>query len=205
MASIDDLLAQIPIDSIAERLGVDNDTARNAVQTAVPTLLGGLQANAADEKGEAALINALSGHGELLDGGVDVKDVDTSEGAKIVDNVFGENKNDVVHALGATGGGSAGSDLMAKLMPILAPIVLAYVAKQMAGNSGVAAQQPNQQQAQQSSGGGLGDLLGGLLGGNKGGGGSSGGLGGVLGGLLGGNAGGALGNVLGGLLGGGKK
>lgn len=196
MASLDELLAQIPIGQIASRLGVDEDTARSAVTRALPTLVGGLEANAQDPAGAASLETALQQHSSsgLLDGGVDIDQVDEADGAKIVSNVFGDKKTDVASALGGISGG-ADSGLVAKVLPILAPIVLAYLAKKFTGTQA------------QSSGGGLGDLLGSVLGG--GGSGGAGGLGGVLGGILGGGgsggASGGLGDLLGGLLGGGKK
>ncbi|MEU4646376.1 DUF937 domain-containing protein [Nocardia fluminea] len=192
MTSFDDLLSQVPIAQIADQLGVDQATATTAVQAALPTLLGGLQVNAAEPQGAASLLGALDNHGGLVEGegAVDLEQVDVGDGEKIVDNVFGDEKNTVISALGA-GGGTGGNDLIGKLLPILAPIVLAYLAKQLTGG-GAAPQQT------QTSGGGLGDLLGGLLGGSS----NSGGLGGVIGEALSKNAGGALGSVLGGLLGG---
>ena len=201
MASIEDLLSQVPVEQIASELGVDTATASTAVRAAVPTLLGGLQANAQDSGGAASLLNALSSHGDLLDGGVDVNQVDTKDGAKIVNNVFGGQTDQVVSTLGNVGGVS--NDLIKQLLPILAPIVLAYVAKQVGGSLGTNAGTAAPQQQQSAAGGGLGDILGGLLGGAAGG--SAGGLGNVLGGLLGGSSGGALGSVLGGLLGGGRR
>ncbi|GAA5098949.1 DUF937 domain-containing protein [Nocardia iowensis] len=195
MTSFDDLLSQVPIAQIAAKLGVDENTATTAVQAALPTLLGGLQANATKPEGAASLVGALDNHGDLVEGegAVDIDKVDVADGSKIVENVFGDEKNTVISALGATDG-TGGSDLIAKLMPILAPIVLAYLAKQMTGGSGNTATQPQQQ----SDGGALGDLLGGLLGGSS----KSGGIGGAIGEALAKNAGGALGNVLGGLFGG---
>ncbi|MEU4412132.1 DUF937 domain-containing protein [Nocardia salmonicida] len=195
MTSFDELLSQVPIAQIADQLGVDQATATTAVQAALPTLLGGLQVNAAEPQGAASLLGALDNHGGLVegDGAVDLGQVDVGDGEKIVDNVFGDEKNTVISALGA-GGGTGGNDLIGKLLPILAPIVLAYLAKQLTGG-GAAAPAPQQTQA---SGGGLGDLLGGLLGGSS----NSGGLGGMIGDALSKNAGGALGSVLGGLLGG---
>ncbi|SEC43524.1 DUF937 domain-containing protein [Rhodococcus koreensis] len=201
MASIDDLLSQIPINQIARQLGVDEATAETAVKSALPTLVGGLGANAEDPDGAASLQSALHDHRgtTLLDGGIDIDQVDTDDGDKIVSNIFGGERDQVASTLGGVGGGSGvGSDLMKQLLPILAPIVLAYIAKQVTGGGSAPQAQP--QDAGQA-GGGLGDVLGGLLGG----GGGSGGLGGVLGGLLGKGAGGGLGDMLGGLLGGGKK
>lgn len=197
MTSFDELLSNVPIGQIAQKLGVDEATATSAVQAALPTLLGGLQANATQPEGAASLVGALGKHdGELVAGAgaVDIEQVDVADGAKIVDNVFGAEKNTVISALGATEG-TGGNDLVAKLLPILAPIVLAYLAKQMGGGGGGAAPQAP---APSSGGGGIGDILGGLLGGS----GNSGGIGGAIGEALAKNAGGAIGNVLGGLLGG---
>jgi hypothetical protein len=195
MTSFDDLLSQVPIAQIADQLGVDQATATTAVQAALPTLLGGLQVNANEPQGAASLLGALDDHGGLVEGegAVDLGQVDVGDGEKIVDNVFGSEKNTVISALGGTGG-TGGNDLIGKLLPILAPIVLAYLAKQMTGG-GAAAPAPQQQP---TGGGGLGDLLGGLLGGS----GNAGGLGGVIGDALAKNAGGGLGSILGGLLGG---
>lgn len=194
MTSFDDLLSQVPIGQIAAKLGVDESTATNAVKAALPTLLGGLQANATQPDGAASLVGALDNHGGLVEGEgqVDIDKVDVADGSKIVENVFGQEKNTVISTLGATEG-TGGNDLIAKLMPILAPIVLAYLAKQMTGGGGNAAPQ-----TQPAGNGGIGDILGGLLGGSS----KSGGIGGAIGEALAKNAGGALGNVLGGLFGG---
>ncbi|MGW6692712.1 DUF937 domain-containing protein [Rhodococcus sp. NPDC054953] len=200
MASLDELLAQIPIADIAAKLGVDEATATAAVKSAVPTLLGGLEANAQDASGAASLEAALAQHqsSSLLDGGVDLAQVDEADGEKIVGHVFGDNANQVASTLGGLDGAS-GSSLMTKLLPLLAPLVLTFVAKQFGGGGA-----GGTQAASAAPGGGLGDLLGGLLGG---GGKSGGGLGDVLGGLLGGGgkSGGGLGDLLGGLLGGGRR
>ncbi|MGX7728086.1 DUF937 domain-containing protein [Rhodococcus sp. 2H158] len=191
MPSLDDLLSRIPVDQIARRLDVDEQTAATAVRAALPTLVGGLEANTRNPDGASSLLSALDQHrnSALLDGGVDVTDVDTADGDRIVANVFGDNKDRVVQTLGRADG-AGGNDLVARLLPILAPIVLTYLAEQVGRNSG--------------GQGGLGDLLGGLLRSATNGTGSGGGLGDVLGSVLGGNGGG-LGELLGGLLGGGKR
>jgi hypothetical protein len=172
MPQLYDLLSRIPMASIARRLGVDEATARQAVEAAVPTLLGGMRANADHPAGAASLTNALADHGQLLDREVDMDRVDTAEGDKTVHNVFGDNTDQVAHTLGAAPetGAKVNENLIAKVMPMLAPIVLAYLAKQMGRKMGG------------GQAGGLGDVLGGLLGR----GGQRGGLGGLLGGLLGG-------------------
>jgi len=200
MASIDQLMQQLPIADIAAKLGVDEATASQAVDQALPALLGGLKANAEDPAGEASIARAVQEHDPtLLDGGVNLNDVDENDGDKIVGHVFGAKKQDVVAALGKTQG-PGGSDLIQKLLPILAPIVLSYLAKQFGGGSGTGG-------ARQSDGG-LGGALGDILGGGGGGGGGA--IGDLLGGLLGGGGagkgkGGDIGDLLGGLLGGGRR
>ncbi|MGX1809867.1 DUF937 domain-containing protein [Nocardia sp. NPDC055321] len=204
MTSFDDLLSNVPVAQIASKLGVDEATATTAINAAVPVLLGGFQAQAGNPdvglnlEGEVANQPAT-----LLDGGVDIDQVDVDNGSQIVDQTFGAEKNTVISALGGVGGGN-GQDLMAKLLPMLAPIVLAYLSKKMLGG-GAAGGAPATETAAAGGGAGpLGDILGSLLGGATGGKGGAGGLGDILGKAVGQNAGSVLGNVLGGLLGGKK-
>ncbi len=208
MAGYDDIIADLPIGDIAAKLGVDEATARKAVDDALPALLAGMGANATDPAGAASLERAVVHHDpKLVEGGVNLADVDEDDGRKIVKNVFGTNTDQVVTALDTKDGGGGGN-LIGKLLPILAPIVMAWLAKQFTKKQEPAASGEDGAGA----GGGIGDILGGLLGGGGGAGGaggSGGGLGDVLGGLLGGGgsggSGGGLGDLLGGLLGGGKR
>jgi hypothetical protein len=178
-----DLLSQIPMNQLAQQLGVDEQTAEQATRQALPALLGGMQANALDPAGAASLSQALGQHDDnLLDGGVDFGQVDTDDGDKIVSNVFGDNREQVVNQLGGFGGGGGGgSSLIAKLLPMLAPIVMSYLAKQFSQRGGGSTTTAS---ATGGSAGGLEDLLGGLLGGGQSG--AGGGIGDLLGGLLGG-------------------
>lgn len=168
MATIDDLLAQIPMDQLARQLGVAPDEAEGLTRQALPALLGGMEANARERRGETSLSEAVGQHqDDLLDGGVDLDRVDTDDGQKIVRHVFGDNHDEVISRLG--GGGKEST--MSSLLPLLAPIVMSFLAKKAGGGSGAG-----------STGGGIGDLLGGLLGGGSGG----GGIDDLVGGLLGG-------------------
>ena len=216
MAALDDIKSDLPIGDIARRLGVDEATARRAVDDALPTLLAGMGANAADPAGAASLERAVTKHDpKLVEGGVNLADVDEEDGRKIVRNVFGGNTDQVVKALDSKEGGGMGP-IIQQLLPILAPIVMAWLAKQFTKKQGSTDAAAPADSASGGSGGGIGDVLGGLLGGGSssgsGAGGTGGGLGDLLGGLLGGGgssggsgSGGGLGDVLGGLLGGGKR
>lgn len=176
MAGLDDILKMIPIDQLASKLGVDPDTAAQAVEQGGGAILTGLQENAQSPDGAAALQKALGQHQGLGDS-VDVDAVDTEDGEKILKHVFGEKEQAVKQTL-TEAPQTAGIDF-GKLLPMLAPIVMGLLAKK---------QQPAGETQAQESSGGIGDLIGGLLG--DGGGQQQGGgldIGGLLGGLFGGN------------------
>jgi hypothetical protein len=181
MSAVDEIISQIPLSQLASQLGTDEQTAGAAVQQAIPALLGGMQANAQDPAGAASLAGALGNHSAgLIDGGVDLNQVDAGDGSKIVQNIFGGQSDQVAQTLGGSLGGNR-SELMQKLLPILAPIVMSYLVKRLGGGAAAGG-------AAGGAGGGLlGSILGGVLGGgDSAGGGSAGGIGDLLGGLLGG-------------------
>lgn len=179
MAGLDDILKVLPIEQIAARLGVDPETASQAIQQGGGAILSGLQQNAATAEGASALQSALGKHAGLGDH-VDLDQVDTADGGKILRHVFGGREQDVAKAL-TDEPKTAGIDFGA-LLPMLAPVIMGLIAKK-------APQTPGSQTpaaAEGNAGGGLGDVLGGLLGGgNRSAGGVD--LGGLLGGLFGGS------------------
>lgn len=189
MTDLREILEQIPVDQVAGLLGTDRESARAAIEAAVPTLLAGMQSNAQAPGGAASLESALAQHQDgLAEGGVDAAQVDTADGEKIVSHVFGGQQDQVAHQLAGTANlGGVGSDLVRKLLPILAPIVMSYLANKILGGRNA--------QAGGGAGGGaaggpggidLGSILGGILGGSQGGAGAQGGgLGDILGGILG--------------------
>jgi len=194
MPAVDDILSQLDIDQLAGQVGADPADVEQAARVALPALLGGLQANAADPAGSASLQEALGQHDPtLVEGGVDVEQVDQADGARIASHIFGDNQDQVVHQLGGVGGG-ASRTIISKLIPILAPIVLSWLAKQVLGGSGQAAGGAPAG-AGQAPGGGLGDVLGQVLGGAT--------KGTQVGGAV--DTGSIISDVLGGLLGGGRR
>ena len=183
MSDFDGLLDLIPVGDIAKQLGVSEDVAEAAVKQAIPAIIGGMAANAKDAGGAKSLEKALSKHATSSSGKkVSVKEIDTADGEKIVNNVFGSKKNDVVAAVADTSKGDVTKELIAKLLPIIAPIVIAFVAQQFLGQKAETPAPKAEEKETTSSSGGIGDLLGGLLGSSQG----QEIIGGVLGGLLGG-------------------
>ncbi|MDE8670050.1 DUF937 domain-containing protein [Pseudarthrobacter sp. H3Y2-7] len=192
MTEIQELLNQIDVNQVASVLGTDPASAQTAVEAALPTLLAGMHHNAQAPDGAASLQSALGQHQDgLLDGGVDVSQVDASDGEKIVGHVFGGQQDQVAAQLAGTAGlGGVGGDLIRKALPILAPIVMSYLAKKIfgQGGSGQAAQTGGTGAGGGQAGGiDLGGILGGILGAGAGAGGSAGaGQGSVLDSVLGG-------------------
>jgi hypothetical protein len=187
MSGLEDLLSQIPTSDIASKIGVDEAEVNTAVKLLVPVLVGGLHENAQDPEHAGKIESAADSHAGLLDGGVNLDQVDQNEGLQAVARIFGG--NDVTQVANAlAGGGGGNSALLKQLLPILAPIVLAYVGKQLGQKSA-----PAKEEA--ASGGALNDVLGSILGGMAGGNKS---LGTVLGNALGSKAGDILGGLLGG-------
>ncbi|MBO9523305.1 MAG: DUF937 domain-containing protein [Nocardioidaceae bacterium] len=169
-----DILAGLPLDDLAARLGADPASVRSAAEAAIPALLGGLHANAQDSAGADSIAEALTQHEGQ-------RDPDPADGAKIAGHIFGDSQDQVVQQLGGVQGVSG--DLVKKLIPLLAPLVLAYLAKQVGGRAGSGSAGDNAgggvvgsileevlKGASQGSGGGqgagsiIGDVLGGLLG-----------------------------------------
>lgn len=206
MSQLDSLMSQIPLDQLASALGVDRAQVEEATRSALPALVGGMQANASDPAGARSLAGALGDHASTAVPSVEA--VDTDDGQKIVRNIFGGSTDNVVSTLG---GNAGGSDLMSRLLPMLAPIVMSLIARQLVsggGLGGILGGGASKPAGGTTAGGGFG---GGGMGPGGAGAGASPGLGGLtdmLGSILGGGSGGLddlLGGVLGGMLGGGKR
>ncbi len=200
-----DLLQKLPVDSLAQQLGVSTHEVEDAIAVGAPALLGGLTANAkSSPDGAASLFQALiEDHpGDLLDADDPLGQADFNEGDKIVHHIFGSKTDEVTARLGAADSNRAQPSLFSKILPMIAPFVMAWLSKKMGGavKGG---------EADGGLGGVLGDLLGGGGGATEPSSGGSGGIGDLLGGLLGGgggsgsgSSGGGIGDLLGGLLGG---
>lgn len=180
MSSLDEIFQTLPLGQIAQQVGADESDVQQAAAAVLPALLGGLQANAQDPAGAASIEQALQQHDpSLVDGGVDLSQIDTQDGEAIAQHIFGQNQNEVVNRLGGLGGSGVNSGLVQKLIPILAPIVMSYLAKQVFGGTSYGQQQDN-------GGGALGSILGSILGGGQQQQASGGGIGDILGQVLGG-------------------
>ncbi len=205
MTAVDDILAALPVEQVAQQTGSSPDEVRTTAAAVLPALLGGLQANAGDDSGAGSLLQALGQHDpDLLAGGADLGQIDEHDGQVIASHIFGDQQDEVANRLGGlpgVGGSGAGGALVNKLIPILAPMVLSWLANKVlkGGASGGSTG---------GSGGGLGDVIGDVLGGRSSGSSGSGGSASRPGGSSSGAPGGLqdmLRDVLGGAAGGGSS
>ena len=178
-------LGDAQIQQIATQLGTDPDSARNAIEHALPLIVGGMANQASTSAGADSLHNALSDHagssvseilGGLLGGGAGggglggilgggsnagAGSFGSGIGGAILGHIFGANASAANQGLGQATG--LGSQNAGQLLAILAPIVMSVLANHVQqqglspGGLGGALGQQGQQIQQQ------GGLAGGLL------------------------------------------
>ncbi|QBB71876.1 DUF937 domain-containing protein [Pseudolysobacter antarcticus] len=180
---IDNVMGQLDqqhIDAIASQLGTDPDQARNAIEHALPLIVGGLSQNASTPQGAQDLHDALGAHagtdlgsllGGLLGGGGGAGSNMGAMGGAILSHIFGNNQSNAAQGLGqATGLGTQNSG---QLMAILAPLVLSALSNMSQRHgldpNGVGGVLSQDVQRTQQSGGGISDMLTSVLGSQNGG------------------------------------
>ncbi|MFI6594720.1 DUF937 domain-containing protein [Nonomuraea sp. NPDC050536] len=167
MSLNDELLAQLGdsgIQEIAGLLGTDTATARQVVEAASGTIVGGMARNADNLDGAQALRTALDDHVDTDPFTGDVASLER-DGQSILEHVFGGEGTEEA-ATGLSQFSGVNSNAIMKLLPLLAPMVMSLLANrasQQNMDAGAVADDLNQEQSAMP--GGLEDLLGGLLGG----------------------------------------
>lgn len=163
MFSLQDLLGEQKggeaLTQISQQVGADPSAVSSVVQTALPSILGGIANNAATQQGAESLNNALEQDhdGGLLDnigslGGMIFGGESApreADAGGILGHVLGGSQGQVVQQASQQSGLQSGQ--VAQIMMMLAPIVMAYLGRQ--------------KREQGVDAGGLGGLLGGILGG----------------------------------------
>ena len=152
--------------AIAGQLGISQDKAPGAVQTALSVLTGAVAKNAAKPKGAAALDRALAKDhdGSILDkAGEFLGNPAAGPGAAILGHVLGKKQPTVAAAIGQETGLS--KEQSGSLLATLAPLLMGALGKakqeqglDASGLSGMLAGEAKQ--IQQGASGGLGSLLG---------------------------------------------
>ena len=162
---------------LSQQIGADEATTSQAVQAALPMLLGGLARNAANPAGAAALGSALDEHrGGVMEnlGGL-LGNAEGGSGAGILGHIFGQKRATVESGVGQATG--LKQPQVGKLLMVLAPIVMAALARRQQAHQEQQVPVPGSttpsspsalpdivhqeaQEAQQRAPGGLGGLIG---------------------------------------------
>ena len=134
------------IQQISQQLGVDQSAAQNAVQAAVPMMVGSMASTANQPSGASTIQSLLGSHGGLLDniggmlgsagaGGLlgslgGVIGTPADGGGGLLGKILGQHENTVQQGVQQASG--LNSDQTKKLLMILGPIVLAALARRHA-------------------------------------------------------------------------
>ncbi len=177
---VDTVMANLGTDqvaAIAARLGTDPAQVQNAIEHALPLIVGGMAQNASTAQGAGALHDALGEHA-----GFNIQDVLSGMlsgtpgggggvGGAILGHIFGGNQAAANQGLGQVSG--LGQQNAGQLMAILAPIVMSALANHAQGQGlspgglgGMLAQESQQIQQQGGMAGGLLSAVLGHSGGN---------------------------------------
>ena len=151
MSLIDTIQQQLgpeQIQQISQHLGVDPATVTNAIQAALPMIVGGMAHTAQQPGGAAAIQGAADAHagGGILGnlGGLGgMLSAATGGGGGLLGSILGQHTDTVQNGVQTASGLDPAKVKM--LLMILAPIVMAAIAKHAA--------------AQPSTGGGIGGML----------------------------------------------
>ena len=163
------------LQQVSQTLGVDSTQAGQAIQSALPLLMGAMGNNARTPQGAQSLLNALqrdhlAGSAPGGGGGFDIGGLlgavlggsggKATNGAGILGHVFGGQSPQAAQLLGQKTGLDSGKS--GQLLALLAPIVMSFLAQRFAqqGNANQLGQALGQEaQASGMAGGGLGALF----------------------------------------------
>lgn len=164
------------LQAMARQLGINPAQAQDAVEKAVPLMLGGMARNATAPDGASALHGALQrDHANVEPAGLlnsILGSGGSQEGLGIIGHIFGQQRDTAAQGLGESSG--IGAPAATQLMGMLAPLLMAVMGN-MTRSQGLDAGRLGQELGNQPAvrGGMAGGLLEALLG--RGGGGDGGG------------------------------
>lgn len=143
MSSILDIVQQHlgpqELEQISQQLGTDTGTAQQAINAALPALVGGLASNAQQPGGAEGIQQMLGSHGGILGSLGSILGGGGAADGGILGQVLGQHQPAVQDGVQQASG--LGSDQTRKLLMMLAPIVMAALAKR-AMNHGTAHENP---------------------------------------------------------------
>ena len=160
MSSVIDLVQQHlgpqEIAQIGQQLGTDPAATKQAIDAALPGLVGGMASTAQQPKGAGELHTLMGSHSGVL-GNLGSIISAGGAGGGVLGSILGQHQPSVEQGVQQASG--LGSDKAKKLLMILAPIVLSALARRSMGAGGAAPAQPDAAGSPAGAGGGLGDIL----------------------------------------------
>jgi len=147
------LLSGETVSAASSAAGAKEDTTAAVLQAALPYLMHGLTEQAKDEDKSDKVAQALSTHAQndTSDLTSFLSNVDTEDGAKILNHLFGATDTDAAQKIAKKSGVSVGQ--ATSILSVVAPLLMSLVGQHT----------QQQQQQQTSSGAGLAGVLGSLL------------------------------------------
>lgn len=111
-------------EQVSKETGISATDAAAVMQDVLPMLLKGMQGQATNKSTQQSFLEALSAHGEKDTSDITgfIKNVDTDDGAKIVNHLLGDQKEEV--AAKAKKKSGIDTKTVLKIMAILAPILM---------------------------------------------------------------------------------
>ena len=155
------------VNEISKKFNIDTNKVSSVITSALPTLIGAMQKNASTESGAAALAKALGDHAGNANSMIsNLKNVDLTDGSKILGKILGGNASSIFDKIGKQTGTTSGqvSNILSSIAPALMNMLGKLKGNNNTGNDGLGALLGSVLGGGSSSnaGGGLGSILGGL-------------------------------------------
>lgn len=155
------------VNEISKKFNIDTNKVSSVIKNALPTLIGAMQKNASTEGGAAALAKALGDHAGNANSMIsNLKNVDLTDGSKILGKILGNNATSIFEGIGKQTGttGLQVNNILSSIAPALMNMLGKLKGNNNTGNDALGALLGSVLGggASSNAGGGLGNILGGL-------------------------------------------
>lgn len=117
------------VDKLAGQFGLDKRQVENVIRKGLPTITKQIGKNTLDQEGSDKFSDALKDHRDRdVEGMINDSDkINTTEGGKILDHIFGKKKADVEDEISKEE--DVSKEKVSSILKIIAPIVMVILAK----------------------------------------------------------------------------
>ena len=155
------------VNEISKKFNIDTNKVSSVIKNALPTLIGAMQKNASTENGAASLAKALGDHAGNANSMIsNLKNVDLTDGSKILGKILGNNATSIFEGIGKQTGttGLQVNNILSSIAPALMNMLGKLKGNNNTGNDALGALLGSVLGggASSNAGGGLGNILGGL-------------------------------------------